>query len=65
MIHCCTYRLKNKKDTDNVRDCNMEKLKPMRFSSEQLITAKKNFGHMLGAGGCGAVYRAYSQAVLK
>ncbi|KAL4182187.1 hypothetical protein AMTRI_Chr12g241300 [Amborella trichopoda] len=29
----------------------------MRFSSEQLITAKKNFGHMLGAGGCGAVYR--------
>ncbi|KAL4182189.1 hypothetical protein AMTRI_Chr12g241320 [Amborella trichopoda] len=31
----------------------------MRFSSEQLITAKKNFGHMLGAGGCGAVYRAY------
>ncbi|ERN07334.1 hypothetical protein AMTR_s00019p00228880 [Amborella trichopoda] len=50
MIQCCTYRLKNKKDTDNVRDCNMEKLKPMRFSSEQLITAKKNFGHMLGAG---------------
>ncbi|ERN07330.1 hypothetical protein AMTR_s00019p00227930 [Amborella trichopoda] len=35
----------------------MEKLKPMRFSAQQLNTATENLAHMLGAGGYGAVYK--------
>ncbi|KAF5200315.1 hypothetical protein FRX31_010097 [Thalictrum thalictroides] len=35
----------------------MEREKPIRFSSEQLQIATDNFAHLLGSGGFGAVYK--------
>ncbi|ERN07331.1 hypothetical protein AMTR_s00019p00228110 [Amborella trichopoda] len=66
VVFSCIRCFINKKNIDNLADqlnkiddflSNLEKLKPMRFSSEQLIIATEDFAHMLGAGGCGTVYK--------